>query len=301
MASVAIVTDSNCGLTPEQAGRMGVYMLPMTFLINGEIKRENIDITQQEFFEKLADDNTTVSTSQPSPADVTELWDHVLENNDSLVYIPMSSGLSNSYQTALLLAEEYDGKVEVVNNQRISVTQRLSLEDSIVMIEQGFTAKEIREKLEKERFNSSIFIMVDTLKYLKKGGRVTPAAALIGSVLHIKPVLTIQGEKLDAFAKARGAKQGKKTMIDAIRKEMEGRFKWFVDRGEAVINYSYSDGDSPEEVAEWVKELEDAFPGYEIRGEKLSLVIGCHIGPRSFACTISRKVTAENCRDNAEA
>uniref|UniRef100_I5AQW3 EDD domain protein, DegV family n=1 Tax=Eubacterium cellulosolvens (strain ATCC 43171 / JCM 9499 / 6) TaxID=633697 RepID=I5AQW3_EUBC6 len=290
MRKVAVVTDSNCGITQDQAKELGVYVLPMAFLMNDKLLREDIDITQKEFFEMLEDPELNVSTSQPAPAEVTELWDKVLEENDELVYIPLSSGLSNSYQTAKLLAEDYDGRVEVINNQRISVTMRQSVEDALYLSYNGWSAAQIREKLEEEKFNSSIYIMVDTLKFLKKGGRVTPAAALIGSVLHIKPVLQIQGEKLDAFAKCRGTRQAKKTMIDAIRKDMEGRFKDFTDKGEAVIRYAYSEGDAPEDVKEWEEELKEAFPGYEITGDPLSLVVGCHIGPGSLAVTVSHKV-----------
>jgi DegV family protein with EDD domain len=290
MRKVAVVTDSNCGITQDQAKELGVYVLPMAFLMNDKLLREDIDITQKEFFEMLEDPELNVSTSQPAPAEVTELWDKVLEENDELVYIPLSSGLSNSYQTAKLLAEDYDGRVEVINNQRISVTMRQSVEDALYLSYNGWSAAQIREKLEEEKFNSSIYIMVDTLKFLKKGGRVTPAAALIGSVLHIKPVLQIQGEKLDAFAKCRGTRQAKKTMIDAIRKDMEGRFKDFTDKGEAVIRYAYSEGDAPEDVKEWEAELKEAFPGYEITGDPLSLVVGCHIGPGSLAVTVSHKV-----------
>jgi DegV family protein with EDD domain len=290
MRKVAVVTDSNCGITQDQAKELGVYVLPMAFLMNDKLLREDIDITQKEFFEMLEDPELNVSTSQPAPAEVTELWDKVLEENDELVYIPLSSGLSNSYQTAKLLAEDYDGRVEVINNQRISVTMRQSVEDALYLSYNGWSAAQIREKLEEEKFNSSIYIMVDTLKFLKKGGRVTPAAALIGSVLHIKPVLQIQGENLDAFAKCRGTRQAKKTMIDAIRKDMEGRFKDFTDKGEAVIRYAYSEGDAPEDVKEWEAELKEAFPGYEITGDPLSLVVGCHIGPGSLAVTVSHKV-----------
>jgi DegV family protein with EDD domain len=290
MRKVAVVTDSNCGITHDQAKELGVYVLPMAFLMNDKLLREDIDITQKEFFEMLEDPELNVSTSQPAPAEVTELWDKVLEENDELVYIPLSSGLSNSYQTAKLLAEDYDGRVEVINNQRISVTMRQSVEDALYLSYNGWSAAQIREKLEEEKFNSSIYIMVDTLKFLKKGGRVTPAAALIGSVLHIKPVLQIQGEKLDAFAKCRGTRQAKKTMIDAIRKDMEGRFKDFTDKGEAVIRYAYSEGDAPEDVKECEAELKEAFPGYEITGDPLSLVVGCHIGPGSLAVTVSHKV-----------
>ncbi|MGN0364240.1 MAG: DegV family protein [Bilifractor sp.] len=291
MAKVAIVTDSNSGITQSMAKELGVYVLPMSFLINGKVVREDIDITQKEFFKELEDPNVSVSTSQPSPSEVTDLWDKVLKDNDELVYIPLSSGLSNSYQTARLLAEDYDGKVQVVNNQRISVTMRQSVEDAQTLAAAGWDAQQIREKLEEDKFNSSIYIMVDTLKYLKKGGRVTPAAALIGSVLHIKPVLQIQGEKLDAFAKARGTKQAKKIMLDAIRKDMDGRFRDFVEKGEYTIRYSYSEGDDPAEVEQWVNEIKAAFPGTDISGDPLSLVIGCHIGPGSLAITVNHKIT----------
>lgn len=290
MSKVAIVTDSNSGITQEMARKLGVYVLPMSFLINGKVVREDIDITQSEFFKELENPNVSVSTSQPAPAEVTDLWDRVLREYDELVYIPLSSGLSNSYQTARLLAENYDGRVQVVNNQRISVTLRQSVEDAQTLIDAGWNAEQIREKLEEDKFNSSIYIMVDTLKYLKKGGRITPAAALIGSVLHIKPVLQIQGEKLDAFAKARGAKQAKKIMLDAIRKDMDGRFHDFVEKGDYTIRYSYSEGDDPREVEQWVREIREAFPGADISGDPLSLVIGCHIGPGSLAITVNHKV-----------
>lgn len=290
MSKVAIVTDSNSGITQEMARELGVYVLPMSFLINGKVVREDIDITQAEFFRELENPNVSVSTSQPAPAEVTDLWDRVLREYDEIVYIPLSSGLSNSYQTARLLAENYDGRVQVVNNQRISVTMRQSVEDAQTLIDAGWNAEQIREKLEEDKFNSSIYIMVDTLKYLKKGGRITPAAALIGSVLHIKPVLQIQGEKLDAFAKARGAKQAKKIMLDAIRKDMDGRFHDFVEKGDYTIRYSYSEGDDPGEVEQWVREIREAFPGADISGDPLSLVIGCHIGPGSLAITVNHKV-----------
>ena len=291
MSKVAIVTDSNSGITQKMAKELGVYVLPMSFLINGKVVREDIDITQAEFFKELEDPNVSVSTSQPAPAEVTDLWDRVLRENDEIVYIPLSSGLSNSYQTARLLAENYDGKVQVVNNQRISVTMRQSVEDAQTLRDAGWNAEQIREKLEEDKFNSSIYIMVDTLKYLKRGGRITAAAALIGSVLHIKPVLQIQGEKLDAYAKARGTKQAKKIMLDAVRKDMNGRFRDFVDKGEYTIRYSYSEGDDPEEVKEWVDEIKAAFPNDEIKGDPLSLVIGCNIGPGSLAITINHKIT----------
>ncbi len=290
MSKVAIVTDSNCGMTQDEAKYLGVYMLPMAFLINGRLYREELDITQREFYELLKDPGIQLSTSQPSPAEVMELWDKALEDHDSVVYIPLSSGLSNACQTGKILAQDYDGKVEVVDNQRISVTMRQSVEDALYLIRKGYDAAEIRRILEEEKANSSIYIMVDTLDYLKRGGRITPAAAVIGDILRIKPVLQIQGDKLDAYAKSRGLKQGKKTMIHAIQKDLEGRFRWFVEKGEASIRYSYSEGINPREVEAWINELMDAFPGYEIKGDPLSLVIGCHIGPGSLAVTVSRQL-----------
>lgn len=204
----AIVTDSNSGITQIQARELGVFVLPMPFTINGQDYYEDINLTQREFYEKLKD-GSDISTSQPSPESVTNLWDEILKDYDQIAHIPMSSGLSGSCQTALMLAEDYEGKVEVVNNQRISVTQRQSVLDARQMAERGKTAGEIKEYLEATKFDSSIYIMLDTLKYLKKGGRITPAAAALGTLLKLKPVLQIQGEKLDAFAKARTVKQAK--------------------------------------------------------------------------------------------
>ena len=230
----AIVTDSNSGITQIQAKELGVFVLPMPFTINGQDYYEDINLTQREFYEKLKD-GSDISTSQPSPESVTNLWDEILKDYDQIAHIPMSSGLSSSCQTALMLAEDYEGKVEVVNNQRISVTQRQSVLDARQMAEQGKTAGEIKEYLEATKFDSSIYIMLDTLKYLKKGGRITPAAAALGTLLKLKPVLQIQGEKLDAFAKARTVKQAKSIMINAIARDMEQRFK---DAGGGKIHLS---------------------------------------------------------------
>ena len=219
----AIMTDSNSGITQVQGKEWGIFVLPMPFMIDGQDYYEDINLTQKEFYEKLKD-GSYISTSQPSPESVTKLWDEILEEYDEIVHIPMSSGLSGSCQTARMLAEDYDGKVEVVNNQRISVTQRQSVLDAKKMAKEGKTAKEIRQYLETTKFDSSIYIMLDTLKYLKKGGRITPAAAALGTLLRLKPVLQIQGEKLDAFAKARTIKQAKNIMITAIGRDMEQRF-----------------------------------------------------------------------------
>ena len=220
---VAVITDSNSGITQAQAKELGIRVLPMPFMINEETFFEDITLTQEEFYEKL-ESGADVVTSQPSPETVMELWREVLEEYDEIVHIPMSSGLSGSCQSAVMLSQDFEGKVQVVNNQRISVTQRQSVLDALFLAEEGMNAGEIKAFLEKDKFNSSIYIMLDTLYYLKKGGRITPAAAAIGTILRLKPVLQIQGDKLDAFAKARTSNQGKTIMTGAIRNDMENRF-----------------------------------------------------------------------------
>ena len=219
----AIATDSNSGITQEQAAELGIYVLPMPFIIDGEMFHEGVNLTHEEFFKRM-EEGADISTSQPSPGEVTDFWDRLLKEYDEIVYIPMSSGLSGSCQTALMLADDYDGKVQVVNNQRISVTQEQSAIDARDLAAKGYEAAQIKEILERTKYESSIYITLTTLKYLKKGGRITPAAAALGTLLRIKPVLTIQGEKLDAFSKARTAKQAKSIMLTALAKELEERF-----------------------------------------------------------------------------
>ena len=273
---IAIVTDSNSGITQEQAKTMGIYVLPMPFMINGEEYLEDITLTQQEFYAKLGE-GSDISTSQPSPESIMALWDEVLEEYDEIVHIPMSSGLSGSCQTAMMLAEDYDGKVEVVNNQRISVTQRQLALDAKELAAKGMCAAEIKEKLEAVKFDSSIYITLDTLKYLKKGGRITPAAAALGTLLRLKPVLTVQGEKLDAFAKARTMKQAKSMMVAAITKDLEERFG---DRTGKNVHLEVAHTDNQEEADEFAKELRELFPATgEIVIAPLSLSVSCHIGP----------------------
>ena len=229
MRKIAIMTDSNSGITQKEGQELGITVLPMPFTIGNENYYEDINLTQEEFYKKLLN-NDDIITSQPIVGEILDVWNKLLNEYDEIVHIPMSSGLSGSCATASMLAEDYDGKVEVVNNQRISVTLRQSVMDAIHLAKIGKSAKEIKEILEAKKFDSSIYIMVDTLKYLKKGGRVTPAAAAIGTILNLKPVLQIQGEKLDAFAKARNMKQAKRIMTEAMKKDMETRFKEFVEQ-----------------------------------------------------------------------
>lgn len=284
---VAIITDSNSGITQEEGRKLGIRVVPMPFMINGEEYLEDITLTQQEFYAKLGD-GSDISTSQPSPESIMALWDEVLEEYDEIVHIPMSSGLSGSCQTALMLAEDYDGKVEVVNNQRISVTQRQSALDAKEMAEKGMSAAEIKEKLEAVKFDSSIYITLDTLKYLKKGGRITPAAAALGTLLRLKPVLTIQGEKLDAFAKARTMKQAKSMMVAAITKDLEERFG---DRTGKNVHLEVAHTDNQAAAEEFAKELRDLFPETgEIVIAPLSLSVSCHIGPGSLAVACSKVI-----------
>lgn len=283
MGKIAIVTDSNSGITQAQAKEMGIRVLPMPFYINGELYYEDITLTQEEFYKRLAQD-ADISTSQPSPGNVMELWDELLEDYDEIIHIPMSSGLSSSCETAMMLSKDYGGKVHVVDNQRISVTQRQSVLDAMEMAEKGMGAQEIEEVLMREKLEASIYITVDTLKYLKKGGRVTAAGAALGAVLNIKPVLQIQGEKLDAFAKVRGIKAAKKTMIEAMRKDIEERFAG--KKVHLAAAYTCSD----EEAEGWRGELKEKFPGYEIHMDRLSLSVSCHIGPGAIAVTCSKVV-----------
>ncbi len=282
---VAIITDSNSGITQAQAKELGIYVLPMPFMIDGKEYFEDINLTQKEFYEKLKD-GSDISTSQPSPESVMSLWDQVLKEYDQIVHIPMSSGLSSSYQTANMLAEDYEGKVEVVNNQRISVTQRQSALDAKELEERGLDARKIKEKLEEMKFESSIYITVDTLKYLKKGGRITPAAAALGTLLRIKPVLQIQGEKLDAFAKARTMKQAKSIMITAMTRDFEERFG---DASGSNIHLEIAHTENEEAALELEKSLRELFPQVrDIVMAPLSLSISCHIGPGSLAIACSK-------------
>lgn len=284
---VAVVTDSNSGITQKQAKEMGVFVLPMPFMINEETFFEDITLDQEGFYKRL-ESGANVVTSQPSPESVMDLWKEILKEYDEIVHIPMSSGLSGSCQSALMLAEDFDKKVQVVNNQRISVTQRQSVIDAKLLSERGMNAEQIKEFLENDKFNSSIYIMLDTLYYLKKGGRITPAAAALGTILRLKPVLQIQGDKLDAFAKARTVSQGKSIMINAIRSDMEKRFGGVSpDNIWLQIAYTYD----TEAVSQLKEEVQAQFPEFAIHVDPLSLSVACHIGPGALAVACCKKMS----------
>lgn len=286
MSKVAIVSDSNSGITQEEAKALGVTILPMPFFAGDKTYYEDIDLNQDEFYQMLKQD-ANISTSMPLVGNVTDTWEELLQEYEEIVHIPMSSGLSGSCETAMMLSQEYEGRVQVVNNQRISVTQRQSVLDAKELAAQGRGAKEIREILEREKLNSSIYIMVDTLSYLKKGGRIMPAAAAIGTLLKLKPVLQIQGEKLDAFAKARTVKQAKSLMIDAMKNDFENRF--MDPAGEHMyLEMAYTYDRAAAEA--FYAEVQAAFPGMEIVMNPLSLSVSCHIGPGALAIACSRKI-----------
>ncbi len=286
MSRVRIITDSNSGITQRQGEEMGIEVVPMPFFINETQYLEDITMTQEDFYRALADDTAEVSTSQPSPETIMEMWAQGLEEYDEIVHIPMSSGISSSCATAMMLAqeEEFEGRVYVVDNQRISVTQRRSVLQAKELADRGFSGKEIFDILTRDKLESSIYIMVDTLKYLKKGGRLTPAVAAIGTVLRIKPVLQIQGDKLDSYAKVKTLKQAKQTMIKAITSDLEHRF---ADSGNMYIDIAHTQ--NQEEAEKFREELNLLFPDHDIHIDPLSLSVSCHIGPGALAVTLSNE------------
>ena len=290
MKKVAIVTDSNSGITQEEAaGMKDVFVLPMPFMINSEEYYEDINLTQAEFYQKLQA-NADISTSQPSVGEVCELWEKILKDYDEIVHIPMSSALSKSCETATIFAGNYDGRIQVVDNQRISVTQKQSVFDAAALAKEGKNAKEIKEYLIETKSLSSIYIMVSTLKYLKKGGRITPAAAAIGTLLRIKPVLQIQGGKLDSYAKVMNEKVGREKMILAIKKDFETRFKEYVDKGEMALYIAHTN--CPEKAEDFAEQVRKEFPNVPVKYiDSLSLSVACHIGDGALAvaCAIEHK------------
>ena len=285
MKKTAIITDSNSGITQDEAKQMGISLIAMPFTINGELYHEGIDLDHEKFFE-LQESGTDISTSQPSITEVTTLWDSLLKEYDEIVHIPMSSGLSSSCQTANMLAQDYDGKVQVVDNQRISVTQKSSVLNAIELAKRGYGTAQIKEILEETKFDSSIYVTLETLKYLKKGGRITPAAAALGTILRLKPVLQIQGEKLDAYSKARTYKIAKNTMLDAIAKDIEERFDGKSSPEDIYIAIAHTDNLAAAE--EFRDEVKAIYPEHDIYIDHLSLSVACHIGPGALAITATK-------------
>ena len=286
MTKVKIVTDSNSGITQKEAEKLGIFVLPMPFLIDGEEYFEDINLTQAEFYEHLKS-TANVLTSQPAIGNVTEFWNKLLTDDSELVHIPMSSGLSESCHTAEALAKNYGGRVQVVDNQRISITQKQSVYDALKLANEGKSAAEIKEILLKTKFDSSIYIALDTLKYLKKGGRLTPAAALIGTLLGIRPVLQIQGEKLDAFKKVKTVRKAKEVMIAALDSDLKNRFTEYAANGEMQISVAHTANEA--EAKLFAEELQATFRNVPVKFiDPLSLSVSCHIGPGSLACALSR-------------
>ena len=286
MGSVAVITDTNSGITLSEAEKAGIFLIPMPFTINGRSYTEGIDLTHEEFY-KMLNDNADIHTSQPTAGQIMEVWDKALRVCEEAVYIPMSSGLSGSCQSALVFAENYGGKVQVVDNHRISVTQRSSVYDALSLSEGGMDARSIKNLLEATKSDNSIYIMVDTLKYLQKGGRVTAAAAAFAQILNLKPILSIQGEKLDSFSKCRGTKQAKTIMINAIKNDIEKRFGGS-DENRPSVWLSAVHSNDEKSAIEFRDEIEESFPGHSIYIDRLPLSISCHIGPGSLAIACSK-------------
>ena len=290
MSKIAVVTDSNSGITQSEGKELGIFVLPMPFMIGENEFFEDINLTQDEFYEKLKD-GENICTSQPNLEQVSKLWKEILKSHDEIIHIPMSSGLSGSCQSAYMLAQEddFDGKVFVIDNQRISVTQRQSCLDARDLAAKGLSGQEIADILMREKLEASIYIMLDTLFYLKKGGRITPAAAAIGTLLKLKPVLQIQGEKLDAFSKARTSNIGREQMINAIKNDIEHRFGGLENAKENVnlaIAYTFDLATAED----FKQQVLTHFPGFDIIMNPLSLSVACHIGPGALALAVSKKV-----------
>ena len=292
MKKTGIMTDSHSGILNEEAERLGIKVLPMPFYIEEKVYREGVDLSREEFYDMLRK-GTDVSTSQPSLVDVAEMWKEMLKEYEEIVYIPLSSALSGSCMAAMAMAneDEFAGKVFVVDNGRVATPMHRSVLDAVEMTEKGYSAAEIKKILEETREKMTIYIGLSTLEYLKKGGRITPAAAAIGTVLNLKPVLQIQGEKLDAYAKVRGKKQAKRVMMKAMQEDWDTRFKKYVESGEMCLQIAYAG--NKEEAEEFKKEVQAAFPGMDIHMDPLSLSVACHIGHGAIAVACSRKVVVE--------
>lgn len=288
MSNIAIMTDSNCGIMPDEGRDLGIYVLPMPVIIDGQTYYEGIDITLDEFFRKQTE-GADITTSQPSPGDVEAMWTELLKTHDEVLFVPMSGGLSNTCQTALMLSgeDEFAGRVFVVNNRRISVTQAQSVLDAKLLAEEGKTAAEIKGILEAEALDASIYIAVDTLEYLKKGGRITAAAAAIGTVLKLKPILTIQGDKLDSFAKARGLKAAFRIMLNAVKNDISSRFSHLGE--DSVLKVGIANTlMEPEKLEMFKDEMKKNFPDMELFYLPLTLSIGTHTGPGALGIGVVR-------------
>ena len=288
MSGIAIMTDSNCGIMPEEGRKLGIHVIPMPVIIDGRTYFEGVDITAEDFYKKQAA-GAEITTSQPSPGDVTAMWDRLLKDYDQVIFIPMSSGLSNTCQTAVMLSDDdaYRGKVYVVDNHRISMPQLQSVYDAGALAEEGKTAAEIKEILEKEALDASIYIAVDTLKYLKKGGRITPAAAAVGTVLRLKPVLTIQGGKLDSHAKTRGMKSAFRIMLQAVKDDISSRFSHLKKQGVLKVGIANTPMDEGA-LATFRTEMQKNFPDMELVYSPLTMSIGTHIGTGGLGIGVFR-------------
>ena len=283
LSRIAIITDTNSGITQEEAAQLGIFLLPMPFFIQDELFLEGKTLSQKSFYE-AQDAGKAISTSQPSPANLTELWEYTLSSHDTIIYIPMSSGLSGSCATAQMLAADYEGKVFVADNKRISATQRQSVLDALTLRDAGYTAEQIKNRLEETALDANIYLTVETLSYLKKGGWITPAAAALGSALNILPVLQIKGERLDAFRKVRGQKKAYHTMLEAIRNDLAEEFR----EEDVLIQTAYSG--SPEKGAIWNQIVQDAFPEKHVENFVLPLSIACHTGPGTVGVTCMKPI-----------
>ena len=290
MGRIAIVTDSNSGITQEEAHELGVHVIAMPVIVDEKTYFEGIDIDKKQFYKKLKD-NIHITTSQPLPGDIIELWSDLLNSYDSIIYIPMSSSLSRSYETSVLLANKFSGKVHVVNNRRISATQRQSVIDAIELVDAGISALEIKYILEEDQYSSTIYITVDTLEYLKKGGRITPTVAAIATILKIKPVLQFQGDLLDTFAKVRTVKVAKKVMINALKDDIINRFNCNNKENEIMLMVAHTDRDKEAEIMK--RELQDIFPDYPVYVGHLPLSIACHTGPGALGVGAVKKLNVE--------
>lgn len=288
MSNTAIMTDSNCGIMPDEGRDLGIYVLPMPLIIDGQTYYEGVDITLDEFFKRQIS-GADITTSQPSPGDAEAMWTDLLKTYDEIVFIPMSGGLSSTCQTALILSEEepFRGRVFVVDNRRISVTQAQSVLDAKLLAEEGKTASQIKEILEAEALDASIYIAVDTLEYLKKGGRITAAAAAIGTVLKLKPVLSIQGDKLDSYAKARGLKSAFRTMLTAVKNDISSRFSHLREDGVLKVGIANTLME-PEKLELFINEMKENFPDMELFYLPLTMSIGTHTGPGALGIGVVR-------------